>query len=151
MPGPATVAPESNLWQGTPSQWTNVLWFLACILILPIPFALYRWLAVKCTRFTLTTQRFRIERGILNKHLDDLELYRVKDITLSQPLIQRIVGLGTLTMVTSDATTPTVILPAIPDALPIMDRIRNEVDRVRRERGVRELDVHDDGHSALTA
>lgn len=125
------------------------MWFASCVLVLPIPFALYHWLATKCTQFTLTTQRLRLEKGILNKHLDDLELYRVKDITLNQPLIQRIVGLGTLTMVTSDATTPTVVLPAIPDSLAVMDRIRNEVDRVRRERGVRELDVHDDDHSAL--
>lgn len=149
MAAPSAPLPESTIWQGTPSQWTNVLWFASCVLIIPIPFAIYRWLAVKCTRFTLTTQRFRIEKGILNKDLDDLELYRVKDITLRQPLIQRIVGLGTLTMVTSDATTPTVILPAIADPLSVMDRIRHEVDRVRRERGVRELDVHDDDHSAL--
>lgn len=145
-----TNTPESTLWQGRPSQWTNVLWFISCVLILPIPFAAYHWLATRCIRYTLTTQRFRIERGILNRHLDDLELYRVKDITLKQPLIQRLVGLGTLTMVTSDATTPTVVLPAIPDALSVLDRIRNEVDRVRRERGVRELDVHDDDHSALS-
>lgn len=150
MPGPATASPETTIWQGRPSQWTNVLWFASCLLIIGIPFALYHWLATKCERFTLTSQRFRIEKGILNKHLDDLELYRVKDITLNQPLIQRMVGLGTLTMVTSDATTPTVILPAIPDPITVMDLIRNEVDRVRRERGVRELDVHDDDHSALS-
>jgi uncharacterized membrane protein YdbT with pleckstrin-like domain len=145
----APPAPETTLWEGRPSQWTNVLWFLACVLVLPIPLAIYHWLRVRCTTFTLTSQRFRMQSGILNRHLDDLELYRVKDITMAQPLIQRLVGLGTLTMVTSDATTPTVRLSAIPDALAVMDRIRHEVDRVRRERGVRELDVHDDDHSAL--
>ncbi len=149
MPGPTTATPETTLWQGRPSQWTNVLPFLACLLIIPIPWAIYRWLAVKCTSYTLTSQRLRIQSGILNRHLDDLELYRVKDITLNQPLIQRIVNLGTVTMVTSDATTPSVRLPAISDALAVMDKIRFEVDRVRRERGVRELDVHDDDRSAL--
>lgn len=140
---PASTAPETTLWQGRPSQWTNVLWFVACILIIPIPFAIYRWLAVRCTRFALTNQRFRLESGILNKHFDDLELYRVKDMTLSQPFIQRLVGLGTVTMITSDSTTPTVVLSAIPDSRAVLDRIRSEVERVRRERGVRELDVHD--------
>ena len=39
--------------------------------------------------------------------------------------------------------------PATGFPLAVMDGLRNEVDRVRRERGVRELDVHDDDHSAL--
>lgn len=143
MPGPSSNLPESTIWEGRPSQWVNVIPFALCILIIPIPYAIYRWLAVRCTRFALTSQRFRVERGILNKHFDDLELYRVKDVTLQQPLIQRIVGLGTVTMITSDATTPTLVLPAIPDSREVLDRLRAEVERVRRERGVRELDVHD--------
>ncbi|MDX2114326.1 MAG: PH domain-containing protein [Planctomycetota bacterium] len=143
MAAPVQQGPETNVWQGTPSQWTNIIPFVLCVLIIPIPYAIYRWLAVKLTRFTLTNQRFRTESGILNKHFDDLELYRVKDITLSQPLIQRLVGLGTITMITSDATSPRVVLPAIADSMRVMDLIRAQVERARRERGVRELDVHD--------
>lgn len=141
--------PETTIWSGTSSQWTNFIPFVLCVLIIPIPFAIYRWLAVKCTKFTLTSQRFRIERGILNKHFDELELYRVKDITMSQPFIQRLVGLGTVAMVTSDATTPTIVLPAIAEPRIVLDQIRGEVERVRRERNVRELDVYDDDRAAL--
>lgn len=148
MAAPTNVG-ETTIWEGRPSQWTNVLWFLSAILIITIPFVIYQWLAIRCTRFTLTSQRFRVERGILNKHFDDLELYRVKDITLSQPFIQRLVGLGSVTMITSDATTPTVVLPAIQSPREVSDALRHEVERVRRERGVRELDVHDDDGSAL--
>jgi uncharacterized membrane protein YdbT with pleckstrin-like domain len=142
MPAP-TSNPEQVLWEGRPSQWTNFPWFLACLLVVPIPLAIYQYLRVQTTRWTLTNLRLRLSSGILNKTLDDLELYRVKDITLNQPLLQRLVGLGTVVMVTSDASTPTLVLPGIPDSLAVMDKIRHEVDRVRRERGVRELDVHD--------
>jgi uncharacterized membrane protein YdbT with pleckstrin-like domain len=134
---------ETTLWEGRPSQWTNFPWFLACLLMLPIPFAIYHYLRVQATRWRLTNHRLRLSTGILNKHLDDLELYRIKDITLSQPLIQRLVGLGSINLVTSDASTPLLTLAAIPDSLAVMDQIRHEVDRVRRERGVRELDLHD--------
>lgn len=144
-----TPGPEKSLWEGTPSQWTNVVPFALCILVLPIPYAIYRWLAVKTTRFSITSQRLRKSTGILSKHFDDLELYRVKDITIAQPLIQRLVGLGTLTLVTSDATTPTVVLPAIHDPHRVHDLLRAEVERRRRERGVRELDVYDDDAAAL--
>ncbi len=150
MPNPSSqVAAETSVWQGRPSQWTNFWWFISCVLVLPIPFAVWKWLTVRCTTYSLTTQRFRIASGVLNRSFDDLELYRVKDITVEQPIVERILGLGTIRMVTSDATTPTLVLSAIPDAVNVQDAIRREVERCRRERGVRELDVHDDDGSAL--
>lgn len=148
MPHQQTT-PESDVWQGRPSQWTNIGWFVSCLLVLPIPVAFWKWLSTRCTTYTLTTQRFRISTGVLNRTFDDLELYRVKDITVSQPLVQRILGLGTIHMVTSDATTPALTLTAIPNAVEVRDAIRREVERCRRERGVRELDVHDDDGQAL--
>ncbi len=141
-PTTATRA-EETLWEGRPSQWTNFVPFLLCILIIPIPYAIYRWLVIKCTSYTLSTQRLRISSGILTKHFDDMELYRVKDITVTQPIWLRMVGLGNISMHTSDATTPNLLLPAISNSLEVHDMIRGEVERLRRERGVRELDVHD--------
>lgn len=143
---------EEQLWEGRPSQWTNFVPFLLCLLVIPIPYAIYRWLAIKCTTYSLTSQRLRVSSGILTKNFDDLELYRVKDLTVTQPLPLRMVGLGNITLVTSDATTPTLVLPAIKSSLEVHDLIRDEVQRLRRERGGRELDVHDDdtgAHAAL--
>lgn len=139
-----TSTNESAVWEGRPSQWTNFWWFLSCILVLPIPVAIYKWLALRCTSFTLTTQRLRLSTGILTKRFDDLELYRVKDLTMEQPIVQRILGLGTIRMLTSDATTPTLALNAVADPMAVRDAMREAVERCRRERGVRELDVHDD-------
>ncbi len=144
QPGGASAAPEAPIWEDTPSQWVNVLPFLSCLLVVPIPWAVYRWLATRCTNYRLTTQRLRFSHGILNRQVDDLELYRVKDITVAQPLLLRMVGLGNLTLVTSDATTPTLPIPAIKDPLHVKDLLRERVEHLRRERGVRELDVHDD-------
>lgn len=139
---------ENPVWQGRPSQWTNFWWFVACLLVIPIPVAVWKWLTIRCTTYSLTTQRFRIAQGVLNRTFDDLELYRVKDITVEQPLVQRVLGLGTIRMVTSDATTPELRLSAIPTPVEVHERMRMEVERCRRERGVRELDVHDDDGSA---
>lgn len=137
------TTPEVHIWEGTPSQWTNVVPILLCALIIPIPWSAYRWLKVKCTKYRLSSQRLRIETGILSRTFDDLEIYRVKDITLSQPCIQRLVGLGTVRMVTSDVSHPVVELPAIRDPQVVRDLIRDAVEKMRRERGVRELDIAD--------
>ena len=115
--------------------------FLLCVLIVLIPYAFWRWLEIRCTRYTLTSQRLRYTHGVLNRRHDDMELYRVKDVTVKEPLIQRVVGLGTLRLVTSDATTPEMRLPAIKEPLVVMEAIREQVETLRRARGVREFDV----------
>jgi formylmethanofuran:tetrahydromethanopterin formyltransferase len=77
----------------------------------------------------------------LNRSLDELELYRVKDSQLSSTLIERLVGLGTVTMLTSDISTPSVVLTHIKDAQAFREHLRAAVESVRRVRGVREIDV----------
>lgn len=135
------IGPEEQIWVGRPSQWVNIVPFLLCVLIIPIPYAIWRWLEIRCTRYTLTTQRFRYTHGVLNRRHDDLELYRVKDVTVKEPLIQRVVGLGTVRLVTSDATTPEMRIPAIKEPLVVLEAIREQVETLRRARGVREFDV----------
>src|SRR5262249_19843709 len=89
--------PEATVWQGSPSQWTNFWPFVSCLLVIPIPWVIYRWLTVKTTRYTLSNQRIQLESGVLSKEFDNLELYRVKDSTLTQSLLQRLVVVGTIT------------------------------------------------------
>ena len=85
--------------------------------------------------------------GVLNKRVDELELYRVKDYAMEQPLMLRLVGLGNVTMVTSDASTPTVAMRAIPGAEQVREKLRSAVQAERDRKRVRELDVdnHDEG------
>jgi len=139
------LSEEEPIWEGRSSQWVNVIPFALCLLVIPIPYGIYRWLSVRCTTMEITTQRVRLARGILTKVYDDLEIYRVKDITLTQPLLQRLVGLGTVTLLTSDSTHPELDLRAIHDPLAVRDVLREQVEIMRRERGVRELDVADHG------
>ena len=75
---------EHEVWQGAPSQWQNLGWWLSCALILPIPYALWRWLVVRNTRYVLTDQRLKSSRGVFNRVTDDLELYRIKDTRFEQ-------------------------------------------------------------------
>jgi len=132
---------EQLLWEGSPSQWANFWWFAAAVLILPIPWTLWKWLNTRMTKIRLTSQRLQIQRGVLNRSLDELELYRVKDSQLSSTLIERMVGLGTVTMLTSDISTPSVKLTHIKDATAFREKLRAAVESVRRVRGVREIDV----------
>ena len=85
---------EQVAWRGTPSQWQNFGWFLLCVLLLPIPWAIWKWLETRNTVYTLTDQRLKFTRGVFSKTTEDLELYRVRDTKFQQSFWERMVGLG---------------------------------------------------------
>lgn len=139
------LGPETQLWQGCPSQWVNFWWFLSCLLVIPIPWAIWRWLDTKYSKFTLTTQRLRFERGVLNRTIDEVELYRVKDTQLHQTVIDRVLGIGTIEILSSDETNPELYLRKISSPKEVREQLRLGVERLRLARGVREFDLALDG------
>ena len=150
MPHDAEPVPESSsereVWRGAPSQWQNLGWWIACVLVVPIPFALWRWLVVRNTRYVLTDQRLKSSRGVFNRVTDDLELYRIKDTRFEQSFWQRLVGIGDIELSTSDATTPLVRIANLKDADSVRDTLRGLVEKRRDAKRVRELDL---GHEAI--
>jgi uncharacterized membrane protein YdbT with pleckstrin-like domain len=153
---------ESPVWNGSPSQWLNFGAFFLCALLaaavvtgailssraavaygvaLPVAIALWKWLKVRSTKITVTTERITSQVGVLSRHRWDMELYRVKDTTLHEPFLLRLVGLANIQLESSDRTTPTMLLPAIHNAEDLRQKIRANVERLRALRGVREMDM----------
>lgn len=135
------MEPEQVTWQGRPSQVLNLGWFLACVFVVPIPIALWKWLTIRCTNYELTTERFKVATGVFGRRLEELELYRVKDSVVDQPFALRLFGLANVVLRTSDRSSPVVMIHAIRDARDVRENIRAAVEKRRAERGVRELDV----------
>jgi membrane protein YdbS with pleckstrin-like domain len=136
---------EEIVWRGTSSQWKNLgvylLCGLFCWLVVPIFFALTRYLQTKCKIFELTTQRLKITSGVFNKVTETLELYRVKDIETRQPFLSRLVGVENVQMNTSDASSPFVFIDAVPSSVRLADKLRNQVEIIRQQKRVREIDI----------
>jgi len=132
---------ETVLWQGAPSQWQNFGWFLSCLLVLPIPLAFWKWLVIANTRITLTKERLRVRSGVFSKQNEEVELYRIKDWTLKEPLNQRIFGKGTVLVMSSDRTAPELPLTWISKPEAFVENLRGAVENVRDTKRVRELDM----------
>jgi uncharacterized membrane protein YdbT with pleckstrin-like domain len=136
---------EEVVWRGTSSQWKNfgvyLLCGLLCWLIVPIFFALARFLQTKCKIFELTTQRFKITSGVFSKVTETLELYRVKDIETRQPFLSRLVGVENVQMTTSDTSSPLVLIEAVPSNIGLADKLRHQVEIIRQQKRVREIDI----------
>jgi uncharacterized membrane protein YdbT with pleckstrin-like domain len=137
--------PEQTVWRGTSSQWKNLGVFIVCglfcWLIVPIFIALSRYLQTKNKIYELTTERLKITEGIFSKVTDTLELYRVKDLETRQPFLYRMFGVENVQMNTSDTSSPFIFIEAISSAVGLGDKIRNQVEAIRAQKGVREIDV----------
>ena len=108
---------------------------------MPIFFALARFLQTKCKVFELTTQRFKITSGVFTKKTESLELYRVKDIETRQPFFSRLVGIENVQMTTTDTSSPLVLIEAVPSNVGFADKLRNQVEIIRQQKRVREIDI----------
>ena len=139
------MSDERTVWTGTPSQVINLAVFIVCgllfWLIVPLFIIVWKWLVTWSTRYELTTERLKTRVGVINKKMDELELYRVRDYKLDQPLMLRLFSLGNIILQTSDRSNPVVMLRAVPDAEQLREQIRALVEECRRQKGVREVDV----------
>src|SRR5260370_5538673 len=162
---------EETVWRGSVSQWKNCGFFVlqlllaAAIVILfvmvrrqssdlsnfvryilillavPIFIAGKRYLQTKCKIYELTSERLKMREGVFSKLTDTLELYRVKDIETQQPFVYRLCGIENLQLNTSDTSSPFLLIQAIAHHVGLGDKIRNQVEIIRHQTGVREIDV----------
>jgi uncharacterized membrane protein YdbT with pleckstrin-like domain len=133
-----------ELWTASEGQVANshifVLAVLACWLVLPVFYALYRYLKTANHRYTLTDQRLIEKTGIFVKNVESVELYRVKDLSVSGTLAQTVFGRGRILIQSTDTTSPTLVLNAVPDPVAVSHLVRETVERCRTARGVRAFD-----------
>jgi uncharacterized membrane protein YdbT with pleckstrin-like domain len=128
------------LWEEKPSPLMHLGLYLSCIFLLPLPFALGKYLVTRTTSYQLTADRLVCQQGVFHRTLDEVELYRIKDYTIVAPLLYRWLGIADLVLVTSDKTHPTLVLQGITDAYLVKELIRKQVEELRIQKGVREID-----------
>lgn len=95
------------------------------------------WIRVKSYRYRLTTQRLFVRRGFLARNVNELELYRVKDVVVNQRGLQRLLGYGTITVLVDDESTPEVNLSRISSPMKVKETIRTHYRAARQREGVR--------------
>ena len=85
-------------------DYGEILWTgKKCIMGMPISF----------TRYILTDSKLITRVGLLNLREDEIELYRVYDKSMKLPFGQRIVGCGTITLLSKDSDTPSKVLQSV--------------------------------------
>jgi uncharacterized membrane protein YdbT with pleckstrin-like domain len=104
------------------------------------------WVQNLAATYEVTDERLIIHRGIIFKSVDEIELYRVKDIRIDFTLLNQWANIGTLAISSSDETTRNgdLLLPHVEKARARREELRRLVDSARQRRSVREIDmIHD--------
>ena len=97
----------------------------------------YFGLPLSFTRYSLSEDRLFISEGFLTIKDDEILLYRVRDIDTQRNLWQRMFGVGTVTVVSSDKTMPTLVLKNVKDPVFVKELLHKQVEEMKIRRRVR--------------
>lgn len=139
---PSDPTEEQELFELRPSAKAFLGQIILGIILIPvfligIIILLNVWYHVATLRYRLTSQRLFVQKGLIAKHLEELELFRVKDITLHQGILQRILGFGSITVLSTDDSNPHIELIGINQPMKIKEIMRNAFRAARKLEGVR--------------
>ena len=155
--------PEEPIWKGASSHWKNFRAYFLSSLTIPLSiwlnfsattgpwiylliligaaYAFWRWLILVTTNYQITNERLITSTGILTKVTNPLELYRVRDLQIIQPLWLRILKLHNIHIITTDASTAEVIMDYIPTSIELAEKLRASIEACRKVKGVRSLEI----------
>ena len=97
----------------------------------------YFGLPLSFTRYALSEDRLFMSVGFLSIKDDEILLYRVRDIDLERHLFQRLFGVGTITVMSSDKSMPNLVLKNIKDPVMVKELIHKQVEEMKIKRRVR--------------
>jgi membrane protein YdbS with pleckstrin-like domain len=100
-------------------------WVIAAILAaVQVVVVIVAWLKLRSTLYIITNQRVILEQGILSKSVNEIDLRYVDDSQFFQGLTDRLLGIGNVTLISSDKTSPTYMLRSVRDPRGVRELIR---------------------------
>ena len=94
----------------------------------------YLGMPLSFTRYGLSEDRLFLSSGFLSIKDEELLLYRVRDISTSRTLGQRIFGVGTITVISSDKSTSTMVIKNVKNPMAVKEAIHSQVEEMKIQR-----------------
>ena len=107
-------------------------------------------LPLSFTRYMLSEDRIFCEKGLLNLKVDEVLLYRVQDLELTITLGQRIFGVGTVCVHSSDKSVPHLDLKNVKKPREVKELIHQNVEAAKEKRRMRSMEVMGSGGGDFT-
>ena len=97
----------------------------------------YLGMPLSFTRYALSEDRLFLSVGFLSVRDEEVLLYRIRDINTRRSLWQRLFGVGTVTVISSDKTMPTLVLQNVKQPLEVKEILHTQVEEMKIRRRVR--------------
>jgi membrane protein YdbS with pleckstrin-like domain len=111
--------------QVSPRLLTTIRGFVLVLVVVVVAARLVEALVqVKTTRWRLTNQRLVIETGVLSRSLDNVDVRTVDDTKYRQSIAGRLLGFGTVVVISKDRTNPVLTLPGVTEPRKVQELIR---------------------------
>ena len=91
---------------------------------------------ISFTSYKVNEERLVIQKGLLHTETDEIMLYRIMDIKLMRKLGQKIFGVGTITLYSSDKTSPKLDLKNIKHSDKVRRFLSNLIEKQRETRRI---------------
>ena len=105
--------------------------------VLVVLILLMKILRLKMTYYEVTAERIEWGRGIFDRRVDNLDMFRVIDLKMRRTVLDCIVGVGTVGLITTDKTDPEFVFEKIRKPRKLYDIIKKaSLDADRRSRVV---------------
>ena len=101
----------------------------------------YLGMPLSFTRYGLSEDRLFLSVGFLNIKDEEILLYRVRDISVNRTLGQRLFGVGTVTVTSSDKSNPVLEIKNIKDPTTVKELIHDQVEEMKDRRRVRYSEI----------
>lgn len=96
------------------------------------------------TKYSMSDDRIFCEKGLLSVNFEEILLYRVRDISMKITLGQRIFGVGSILLQSSDKTSPVLELKNIKNPREVKEMIHRQVEEIKVQRRMRFGEILED-------
>ena len=142
---PAQLTPpneEYQIFEIRPSWLANfglLFWGIALLPVVGLGLLLLAraWYLVHARRYRLSSQRLFMRTGLIANRLEEIELFRVKDVILEQGVLDRLLGIGNVQVLSTDDTMPRLVVRGIRNPEQVKEQIRGAYRAARQQAGMR--------------
>ncbi len=110
------------------------------LLLIPLALATIYFAALhlyrRSIRFRVTTSNIEVERGMLTKRIEVVELWRCRDVRYKQKLVDRLLGIAHIEIFSADATTPVIEMIGLPASRKLFEQLRDSIEIQRQSKNV---------------
>jgi len=110
-----------------------VIVFLAGLLPLAVGLV-YSWLVRISTEYRVFADSLEVESGIIARRIENIQLFRVRDLGLNQSLLGRMLNVGNVFVTSTDQSDPNLILHGIDDPRSVYESLRELVAKSQAAR-----------------